>query len=182
MAKELKIVEWAIADRWHGGDHYGLQRLNTRLDAPADSVPMAGSPAHGVSLLSNGKLGADLIYLDAGKSFAPHTHPGDHLLIVVGGEGTITYDGRVYPTKAGDIYMVEGSVPHAVGARTDHVILAVGSPHRNVDDPGRMTLTEYHAILSEIGEMHCLICNLTATRGFRLHDVGCSHCPCGECP
>lgn len=172
--RELRIVRWA-SDLGINGE----QLLGVALGARPTSV--AQSNATGEALVSNGLLGADVIRLAAGDGFVPHTHPGDHLLLVLGGQGTITYGGTVYPTRAGEIYMVEGQVPHAVGAITDHVILAVGSPHRPVDASDRMALVDYEAVVADLGDLHCLICDARARRPSRLHDTGCPHCPCREC-
>lgn len=173
----LRIVEWASR-----GDPAG----NTKVDSLLVSLQprpaaMHGSPATGQGLVTNGKLGADIIRVPAGKGFAPHTHPGDHLLIIIGGLGTITYDGKIYPTRAGQIYMIEGAVPHAVGAITDHVILAVGCPHRAVDSEDRMALVEYQSVTAALGNLHCLLCDKNAVFRSRLHDLGCRHCPCPDC-
>lgn len=180
----LRIVEWArrgSTQRREGFIEAGHEIQELLVDMCERAVKMHNSPATGAGLITNGKLGADIIRVPAGKGFAPHTHPGDHLLIVLGGEGTITYDGRIYPTMAGQIYMVEGAKPHAVGALTDHVILAVGSPHRPVDSEDRMALVEYQAVTAELGNLHCLLCERHATRLQRLHEVGCRHCPCPQC-
>src|SRR4051812_1428071 len=153
-------------------------------------VNMEHSVATGTGLVTNGNLGVDRIHVLAGQGFVPHTHPGDHILIVVAGLGTITYGGQVVPTEAGQLYMVPGLIPHAVGARTDHVILAVGSPHKAVDDPDRMAPIEYQAVTStEVGDMTCLACGelnhggtpIRATFPTLLHQLGCTHCPCFYC-
>jgi quercetin dioxygenase-like cupin family protein len=171
----LDIVEWAEASS-------DLDSTNLRVGHFARPVSMHGADgATGEALVSNGAIGADVIRVAAGKGFAPHTHPGHHLLIVIAGKGTITYDGVVYPTRAGQIYLVEGLVPHAVGAITDHVILAAGSPHKAVDAVDRMALVDYEEVVSEIGDLHCLICDIVAPAPTRLHDVQCPHCPCPEC-
>lgn len=171
----LRLVEWA---------HYleaaaGQQLL--AVDLGPRAVKMAHSAATGAELVTNGTLGVDVIRLAAGDGFTPHTHPGDHLLIVVGGQGTITYDGKVYPTRAGQVYMVEGSIPHAVGAITDHVILAVGCPHKRVDSDDRMAPVAYQEVVADIKTLHCLICEKIAVYPERLHAKGCPHCPCVEC-
>lgn len=171
----LKIMEWAKEVELFGNE----QHLSIDLGPRPQGI--AHSCATGQSLVSNGKIGVDLIQLEAGNGFIPHMHPGDHVLIVVGGKGTITFDGKVYPTQAGQVYIVEGKVPHAVGAITDHVILAVGSPHKPVDSPERMTPVEYQAVVAKLGDLHCLICNVKAFYPTMLHQVGCSHCPCEEC-
>lgn len=172
--RELKIIRWA-SDIGVDGD----QMLGVALGARPKQV--AQSNATGESLVSNGLLGADVIRLAAGDGFVPHTHPGDHLLIVLGGLGTITYGGTVYPTRAGEIYMVEGQVPHAVGAITDHVILAVGSPHRPIGSADRMELVDYEAVVADFEELRCLICDTRARSPLRLHDTDCPHCPCADC-
>ena len=171
----LKIVRWAENLRTASD----TQILGVSLAARIS--PMAHSEATGEGLVSNGQLGVDVIRLAAGKKFVPHTHPGDHLLIVVGGQGTITYDGRIYPTEAGQVYMLNGEVAHGVGAITDHVILAVGSPHKPVDSDDRMKPVEYKEVLSPIGEMHCLIDDMKARKEVMLHEQGCKHCPCPNC-
>lgn len=172
---DLRIVSWA--DSEIGADL-------TRLIVAHGERPVAMHGAHratGRSLVSNGDLGADIIRLAAGAGFAPHTHPGDHLLAVIAGEGTITYDGRVHHTRAGQIYLIEGAVPHAVGAITDHVILAVGAPHKAVDAVDRMALVRYEEVIAPEGDLDCTICHRAAVVPVRLHDLSCPHCPCSQC-
>jgi nitrite reductase/ring-hydroxylating ferredoxin subunit/quercetin dioxygenase-like cupin family protein len=144
-------------------------------------VAMHGADASGLGLVSNQAIGADLIRLPAGAGFPPHTHPGHHVLVIAAGKGTITYGGRIYPSEAGEIYLVEGRVSHAVGAITDHVILAVGAPHMPVDSDRRMTVVPYQEVLSEVGDLHCLICDRRSSLPLRLHDIDCPHCPCYDC-
>ncbi len=104
-------------------------------------IPLAQVQARGQALLSNGQLGVDLIYLLPNQAFPPHTHPGDHLLLVLEGAGTVTVGGTVYPTRPGDLYMVEGGLTHAVGAGPEgHYLLSFGSPHTALDHPDRMTV------------------------------------------
>jgi mannose-6-phosphate isomerase-like protein (cupin superfamily) len=173
---DLKVVRWASDV---GVGEPGEQVLRVALGARP--VPLAHSNATGEKLVSNGFLGGDIIRLGAGDGFVPHTHPGDHLLVVVGGRGTITYGGKVFPTRAGEIYLIEGLVPHAVGAITDHVILAVGAPHRPLDALDRMTPVAYEAVTAAVDELHCLLCDIHAGYPQRLHDAGCPHCPCFDC-
>lgn len=167
----LILAQWAKnGGRWIDDQHLAV-------DLTARDHPMYGTTATGDPLVSNGHLGVDMIRVPAGGGFAPHTHPGDHLLIVVGGRGTITYDGKIYPTSAGQVYLVEGDVPHAVGAVTDHTILAVGAPHRPVDAADRMTLTAYDAVSADLGTLTCLECDVTG-KPDELADLGCPHAPC----
>lgn len=169
----LDILTWAEAEV---GKYLTLLEIRTADELPA---PMSDSIATGRALVSNGHLGVDLIRTPAGQGFLPHTHPGDHLLIVVGGVSTITFDGGIHEARAGTVYAIDGSIPHAVGGITDVEILAVGSPHHAVDSPDRMSLVEYTAVLSPTNPtMDCYICDLSATLPGMLHDLGCSHCPC----
>ena len=176
-AGQLEIVRWAV-DLGAVGEH-GEQVLGVALGPRP--VHLARSNATGEGLVSNGVLGADVIRLAAGDGFVPHTHPGDHLLVVLGGSGTLTCGGKIYPTRAGELYLVAGEVPHAVGAITDHVLLAVGAPHLPVDSPDRMTPVDYQTVTAEVDYLHCLICDVQARFPRRLHDVGCPHCPCFDC-
>ena len=54
-----------------------------------------------------------------------------------------------WQVKPGDLYMVPGLVPHAVGAPVDdvHILAAFGSPHMPVDSPGRMALCDWDGSL-----------------------------------
>jgi quercetin dioxygenase-like cupin family protein len=171
----LRIVRWARGD-------IGADATVLTVDHGVRPVPMHGAVnASGEALVTNGLVGADVIRLAAGAGFAPHTHPGHHILIVVGGEGTITYGGRVYRTSAGNAYLVEGAVPHAVGAITDHVIVAVGAPHKSVGSADRMALVPYVEVISPDGDLHCTICDVAAADPRRLHELACPHCPCRTC-
>jgi len=171
---DLVIARWAQA--LIGDDVTSLDITH----APRP-VAMHGADATGLGLVTNQTIGADIIRLPRGAGFPPHTHPGHHVLVVTGGKGTITYGGRVYPTEAGEIYLVEGQVAHAVGAITDHVILAVGAPHMPVDSHRRMAPVPYQEVLTELGDLHCLICDRRSSLPLMLHDIDCPHCPCQDC-
>jgi quercetin dioxygenase-like cupin family protein len=141
------------------------------------SRAMVGAAATADPLVSNGYLGIDVIQVPAGTGFPPHTHVGDHLLITVAGTGTIAFEGRLYQTGPGQVYMVEGAAPHAVGAITDHVLLSVGSPHRAVDAEDRQQEVAYEAVTAALGDLECLICGIRAVAPRTLRDLGCPHCP-----
>ncbi|GAA1287733.1 cupin domain-containing protein [Saccharothrix xinjiangensis] len=170
----LEIVRWARGVVGGG---------TSTLTVPHGPLPtrLHGAEATGSGLVGNGAIGADLIRLAAGTGFPPHTHVGHHVLVIVGGRGTITYGGRVHPTEAGQVFLVEGSVSHAVGAITDHVVLAIGAPHAPVESDARMSPVDYREVLSEIGDLTCLVCGSESRSPDHLHDVGCPHCPCARC-
>ncbi|PKW18473.1 cupin domain-containing protein [Saccharopolyspora spinosa] len=172
---DLHIATWAKSSI--GPDHTEL-----RVDHGELAVPMHGTAAaSGQQLATNGEIGADLIRLPAGQGFVPHTHPGHHVLTVVAGTGTITYGGRIHETHAGQTFIIEGQVPHAVGAITDHLIVAVGAPHKRIDSTDRMTPVPYEEVTADGGELTCMICDKTAGAPRYLHSVDCQHCPCREC-
>ncbi|ROO90832.1 quercetin dioxygenase-like cupin family protein [Actinocorallia herbida] len=173
--QELSILGWAESE-------IGPDESRLRIPHGPQPLTMEGAVgATGRPLIGNGDIGADVIRLAAGAGFAPHTHPGHHVLTVIAGIGTITYGGRVHETRAGQVYLIEGSVPHAVGAITDHLILAVGAPHKPVDSTERMELVPYIEVLEPDRDMDCLICGASAGLPDRLHDAGCAHCPCAAC-
>lgn len=124
-----------------------LRIVNLRDAAEAigsAGVPVHGAEALGLGLHSNGHLGADLLHVPARARFPVHTHPGDHLLYCLSGTGTITVAETTYTVRPGDLYMVDGLVPHAVGAgEADHVLVAIGAPHKAVDSPERMAWTDW---------------------------------------
>lgn len=144
---------------------------------PGPTKVLKTRSATGRSIASNGFLGADILHLPAGDGFDPHTHPGDHLLFVLAGKGTVAVDGEIIPTRAGQAYLVEGAVPHAVGAITDHVILAIGAPHRPLDSIERQELVEYSALMTPMGDITCTICQTSATSQDELTATGCPHSP-----
>jgi len=157
-------------DRDRGGLGLTIVELDMLAASVADGhgVPVHGAPATGLPVLTNGKLGCDVLHIKAGDQFPIHTHPGDHLLYALSGEGTISVAGKTYTVRQGDIYMVEGAVPHAVGAVTDHVILAIGSPHKSVGSKDRMTFVDWKgkAVDAPVlagGEKQCTCPTLTET-------------------
>jgi mannose-6-phosphate isomerase-like protein (cupin superfamily) len=175
----LHKAHWAVPSVDTAATGGAFTTLN--VDLGPRNFRLIDSVATGHPLISNGFLGADIIRLGRGERFRPHVHVGDHLLLAIGGEGTVTLDGRIYPVSAGEIYMVPGGIPHAVGAVSDHVLLSVGAPHRSIFASDRMQLAAYDAIVSELGDLECLLCGVAAVRGDRLHDLGCQHCPCADC-
>lgn len=97
--------------------------------------------AFGTKIMTNGELGVDLLNVPPHSRFPLHTHPGHHLLFILQGTGTLTLDGTAHPTSPGDLLMVEGEIPHAVGTGPEgQGILAFGSPHTPLDSPQRMTV------------------------------------------
>lgn len=112
----------------------------------------------GEKLLSNGALGADLLVVPPGAGFPVHVHSGHHLLLCLSGPGTFSLAGELHEVRPGDLSMIEGSVPHAVGNpyEAPHILLAVGCPPRELDAEDRMTVTDWNGqpVLIEAGHAH----------------------------
>src|ERR1700688_896647 len=92
------------------------------------------------------EIGADLIEMLPGSAFPLHTHPGDHILYIISGKGTITIDGIARHVEAGHTVYVAGNSAHNVATYKDanesFVLLVVGHPKKHVSDHDRMTLAE----------------------------------------
>ena len=89
-------------------------------------------------------MGIDLLDMEPGAAFPLHTHPGAHILYVLEGEGSVTIDGQTFVTRPGDCYFIPGLLPHAVGAIQHHRLLAIGFPHKELEDPYRMDVVDAH--------------------------------------
>lgn len=105
-------------------------------------VQMAKSDGRGLPLVRLGRFGADLIEFDAGKGVRDHTHPGNHILIVVSGTGWVDYDGEPHRLEHGVCYMVPGAVRHAIRAETHLVLLSIADDHRDVGSEARLAAVE----------------------------------------
>jgi quercetin dioxygenase-like cupin family protein len=100
---------------------------------------MSHSDATGTPLVKRGKFGADVIRFEAGRGVMNHTHEGDHILFVIKGTGIVEYDGTEYDLVPGVCYLIPGCVDHAIKARTELLLIAVGNDHAPVDSVERMT-------------------------------------------
>lgn len=163
---DAQVVHGSQGTRWYTGEerpryfpiHYqlfhegneeflklsilNLPQLAEAIDTgEANTVDVHGAPAKGVPLLTNGHLGADMLFVPAGESFPLHVHGGHHFLLCVKGKGSVTFDGKIQVINPGDLYMIEASVPHAVGAAADgpgHWLVAFGAPHAELESEERM--------------------------------------------
>jgi quercetin dioxygenase-like cupin family protein len=112
----------------------------TQQPAP---INVHDAPAKAHKLLTNGHLGADLLVVEPDSRFPLHTHPGDHLLLVITGTGGVFYGGEDVATRPGDLCLVPGGVPHSVYAgKRGQIIMAIGAPHTPVDSHERMAIVD----------------------------------------
>lgn len=103
-----------------------------------DWQPMHGSQAHGIPLVKQDNFAADILHFLPGEKTSLHTHPGNHILFVVDGGGTLTYSYEHHPLVKGTCYLVPGSTPHRVSAdERGMYLLSIADTHRNVDSKER---------------------------------------------
>lgn len=132
VSKDLQIAKWADINP------------NGELCIEGGELPfqMMNSDGTGLPLLKDGKFGADIIRFGPGKGVMNHTHEGAHILIVVKGEGIVEYNGIDHMLKPGTCYLIPSMVDHAIKAKTELILIAVGNDHRPVDSIERMMPTE----------------------------------------
>lgn len=131
-----------------------MQQINVlnALDQGAlPVVSVAGAPAQGAELYRGPDLsrpspvhaGLDVLTLEPNATFPIHTHAGHHVLYVIRGSGSVSYQGQVFTTNTGDLIIIPAEVEHNVAAGPEgEVLLAFGAPHRRIDATDRMTVVE----------------------------------------
>lgn len=125
----IQIAKWADA------------AADGTLSVKSGPLPhkMCNSDGTGISLLKFQKFGADIIRFAANEGVMNHTHAGDHILFVIKGTGFVEYNGVDHELEPGVCYMIPGHVDHAIKAKTELLLIAVGNDHVPVDSIERMT-------------------------------------------
>jgi quercetin dioxygenase-like cupin family protein len=115
-----------------------LVRIANFFHKPTE--PMHLSDAKGMALVHNGeKFGADVIDFPPFGEVPMHTHPGDHILLCVGGSGCVTVKADKHPVTLGTCYLIRSMEPHAVQAFDRGLTLVVvGNDHRPVNSVERL--------------------------------------------
>ena len=87
-------------------------------------------------------IGLDLMEIMPGSGFPRHFHMGDHILLVLSGEGVAQVDGKDYRLRPGDSIFVAAEQPHAflcpAGLADPWQIIGIGHPHRHLSAIDRM--------------------------------------------
>jgi quercetin dioxygenase-like cupin family protein len=102
-------------------------------------VQMAHSQGTGSPLLKEGDFGADLIRFGADEGVQNHIHEGAHILFVVRGSGWVDYEGCAHYLEPGMCYFIPSMCQHAIRAKSELVLIAVGNKHRSLQSPERMS-------------------------------------------
>jgi quercetin dioxygenase-like cupin family protein len=87
------------------------------------------------------EIGADLIEMQPGSAFPFHLHPGEHILYVIAGQGTVRVGGAEHVIRAGDSVFIPAECPHHVAnphTAGELVLLSVGYPHKGLAARDRM--------------------------------------------
>lgn len=103
-----------------------------------DWLPMHGSTALGAPLVKDGAFAADLLKFEPGQKTEPHTHPGDHILFVVDGDGWLIYGGAYHALTRHTCYFVPGQIIHQVGSESGMLLMSIANAHRPVDSLERL--------------------------------------------
>ena len=101
--------------------------LTADIELPIQVVASDGTA---LPLVKDGSFGADVIRFSAGEGVNTHSHAGAHILFVIDGEGTVEYGDEDHPLRPGITYLVPEWQPHAIRAKTDLLLLAVGNDHQ----------------------------------------------------
>lgn len=103
-------------------------------------LSMHGSTALGAPLVKQGAFAADILSFELGQRTEPHTHPGNHILFVVEGDGWLIFDGEHYLLKKATCYFVPGSTVHQVGSDGNMFLLSIADNHRPVNSIERLEI------------------------------------------
>lgn len=125
----IQISRWAIPD----------QNGNLEIESGERPHKMYCSDGTGTPLLLYNRFGADVIRFAGGEGVKNHTHEGSHILFVLKGTGFVEYNGIDHELEPGVCYMIPGNVDHAIKAKSELILIAVGNEHFPVDSKERMT-------------------------------------------
>lgn len=126
--EHLQQAVWA--NIWVSGD---IQPFSGEMD-----IQMMHSDGTARSLLLYKNFGADIIRFAPWKGVGTHTHEGDHILVVLVGNGWVEYNWIDYDLKPWIAYMVPWSVPHAIKANSELVLMAIANDHRPAGSEERL--------------------------------------------
>jgi quercetin dioxygenase-like cupin family protein len=135
MKDDALNVPNLLTAKWADIDESG----KLQIDGNERPIKMRNSDGTGSPLFSFKGFGADIIRFAANEGVMNHTHEGDHILFVIKGTGIVEYNGVENPLYPGLSYLIPGQVDHAIRAKEDLVLIAVGNNHRPLDSKERMT-------------------------------------------
>lgn len=87
-----------------------------KVFALKDALPYQDGKIVNLTLMENEKSQLAILAMSKGTELSPHKAPGEALLLILDGEGIITYEGVENPVKAGDSFAFAKNGLHAVKA------------------------------------------------------------------
>lgn len=116
-----------------------LQIKSYKDSENSEWLSMFGSQAKGLPLVKSGNFAADVLKFEPNQQTSLHTHPGDHILFIVEGNGWLDYKDDSYSLTCGTCYFVDGKTPHRVRAsETGMLLLSIANNHFPVDNVNRL--------------------------------------------
>lgn len=97
---------------------------------------------HPLIRIDDSEFGADLIKFDPGKGVKAHRHQGDHILVVLHGEGVLILDGDKIKLSPGVIYGVPSASVHAIQADSELSLISIGNKHVDVACKKRLEVVD----------------------------------------
>lgn len=119
LGKEAK--EGFVYLEWLLGKDTKMNELLSKGKAFAlkDALPYQEGKIVNLTLMENSSSQLAVIAMSKGTELSPHKAPGEALLLILDGEGTITYEGKDNHVKAGDSFAFAKNGLHAVKALSD---------------------------------------------------------------
>ena len=120
-----------------------LQIKNYKEANISEWLPMHGSEAQGISLVKLKNFAADMLKFSPGNKTSLHTHPGNHILFVVEGSGSLLYNNEIYSLTKGICYLVPGAIVHQITAGKEELILmSIADDHKSVTSKDRVKIIQ----------------------------------------
>ena len=136
----------------HSDEHLRIEPINffTAPDNVQITPAVSGTELNEPDQFTEGTnpISISRLTMDSNTGFERHTHPHNHVLVILEGGGNLTYDRgdgvdvRLDFAK-GDVFNVPGTNEHAVSAGDEGItMLSIGSPAMRLIDPERMVFIE----------------------------------------
>lgn len=136
----------------HSSEHIKIEPINF-LTVPDDvqvTPNVTGTELNEPDQFAEGTnpISISRLTMDPNTGFERHTHPHNHVLVILEGGGFLIYDrGDGVDIRldftAGDVFNVPGTNEHAVSAGDKGItMLSIGSPAMRLIDPERMVFIE----------------------------------------
>ena len=133
-----ELVISTFGEPTNGAEQYS----DLKVAAGPFELSMISSDGTALPLISRqaSGMGADLLHFGKNGGVPMHSHPGDHLLIVIAGSGVLNFYDEEHQITTGKIYWIPGGAPHAIRASSHLTLISIANNHIAADRPERLTL------------------------------------------